>query len=115
MNADPIFLNAGSVAQSPLPSNPFVGLRPFESEESVLFFGRDQQIVELMRQLHRTHFLAVVGSSGCGKSSLIRAGLIPTLKAGLLVERHERWEGRDRWPVVAAKKRGGARRKKAGG
>src|SRR4051794_37354803 len=69
-----------------LPDNPFVGLRPYKSEESVLFFGRHKQIVELLQQLHRTRFLAVVGSSGCGKSSLIRAGLIPKLKAGFLVE-----------------------------
>jgi energy-coupling factor transporter ATP-binding protein EcfA2 len=106
MSSDAIFLNAGFVtgttdlplgAQSVLPSNPFVGLRPFESEESILFFGRDKQIIELMQQLHRTRFLAVVGSSGCGKSSLIRAGLIPKLKAGFLIER------RDVWNVVITK------------
>ena len=75
-----------------LPSNPFVGLRPFESDESLLFFGRDKQIGELLQQLHRTQFVAVVGSSGCGKSSLIRAGLIPKLKAGFLVERRDHWQ-----------------------
>ncbi len=72
-------------------SNPFVGLRPFRTEESLLFFGRNEQTVELLQQLHRTRFLAVVGSSGCGKSSLIRAGLIPKLKAGFLVEDRDRW------------------------
>ncbi len=76
----------------PLPfANPFVGLRPFKTEESQLFFGRDEQIIELLSQLHRTRFLAVVGSSGCGKSSLIRAGLIPKLKAGFLVEDRDLW------------------------
>jgi ABC-type cobalamin/Fe3+-siderophores transport system ATPase subunit len=74
-----------------LPSNPFVGLRPFESEESLLFFGRDKQIKQLLQQLHRTHFVAVVGSSGCGKSSLIRAGVIPPLKGGFLVDNRDRW------------------------
>jgi hypothetical protein len=74
-----------------LPENPFVGLRPFRSEEALLFFGRRQQTAELMDRLHRTRFLAVVGSSGCGKSSLIRAGLIPRLKAGFLVENRDRW------------------------
>src|ERR1041384_2849325 len=73
------------------PANPFVGLRPFESTESLLFFGRREQTIELLKQLHRTHFLAVVGSSGCGKSSLIRAGLIPKLKAGFVTERRVRW------------------------
>src|SRR5215510_8531573 len=71
--------------------NPFVGLRPFTAAESILFFGRRQQTVELMEQLHRTHFIAVVGSSGCGKSSLIRAGLIPKLKAGFLAEERDQW------------------------
>jgi len=65
-----------------LPGNPFVGLRPFRSTESLLFFGRRQQTTELLERLYGTHFLGVVGSSGCGKSSLIRAGLIPRLTAG---------------------------------
>ena len=74
-----------------MPANPFVGLRPFESDESFLFFGRDKQILTLVQQLQSKHFLAVVGSSGCGKSSLIRAGLIPKLKAGFLIERRDHW------------------------
>jgi excinuclease UvrABC ATPase subunit len=59
--------------------NPFVGLRPFENDESLLFFGRQAQTLELLQRLHNHHFVAVVGSSGSGKSSLIRAGLIPAL------------------------------------
>jgi tetratricopeptide (TPR) repeat protein/energy-coupling factor transporter ATP-binding protein EcfA2 len=81
----------------PMPNNPFVGLRPFESEEAELFFGRTEQTTELLQRLHRTRFLAVVGSSGCGKSSLVRAGLIPQLKAGMLVG------DRDRWFIAAMK------------
>ena len=80
-----------------IPTNPFVGLRPFQSAEGLLFFGRREQTIELEQQLHKTHFLAVVGSSGCGKSSLIRAGLIPNLKAGFLVEE------RDQWHIVTTK------------
>lgn len=76
---------------SELPPNPFVGLRPFESHEGLLFFGRREQTVSLMQQLHHTSFLAVVGSSGCGKSSLIRAGLIPKLKAGFLAGERDNW------------------------
>jgi WD40 repeat protein len=72
-------------------SNPFVGLRPFNSDEALLFFGRDEQTVELLRRLHRDHFIGVVGSSGCGKSSLIRAGLIPKLRAGFLTEDRDQW------------------------
>ncbi|CAN5478564.1 hypothetical protein BH10BAC2_BH10BAC2_22770 [soil metagenome] len=72
-------------------SNPFVGLRPFESDEGLLFFGRQEQTMELLQRLHQYHFVAIVGSSGCGKSSLIRAGLIPRLKAGYLVNERDRW------------------------
>lgn len=78
-------------AASSFPANPFVGLRPFDTDEALLFFGRREQTIELLQQLHRTRFLAVVGSSGCGKSSLIRAGLIPQLKAGFLVEDRDDW------------------------
>ena len=74
-----------------LPPHPFVGLRPFNEDEALLFFGRIEQTIDLLQQLHRTHFVAIVGSSGCGKSSLVRAGLIPKLKAGFMVEDCDRW------------------------
>jgi Skp family chaperone for outer membrane proteins len=72
-------------------TNPYVGLKPFDTEDSLFFFGRKQQTAELLKKLHQTRFLAVVGTSGCGKSSLIRAGLIPYLKAGFLVEDRDQW------------------------
>lgn len=72
-------------------TNPYVGLRPFEMDESLLFFGRNEQTMELLQRLHQHHFVAVVGSSGCGKSSLLRAGLIPSLKAGYLVDDSDHW------------------------
>lgn len=59
--------------------NPFPGIRNFEPDESKLFFGREKLIDELINQLSAKHFLAVIGSSGSGKSSLIRAGVIPRL------------------------------------
>ncbi|WP_133513001.1 hypothetical protein [Candidatus Thiosymbion oneisti] len=71
--------------------NPFVGLRPFERADSLYYFGRDAQIQALLTSLHQSRFLALVGSSGCGKSSLIRAGLIPALEAGFLVQDRDRW------------------------
>ncbi|MCB2264430.1 MAG: hypothetical protein LGR52_16055, partial [Candidatus Thiosymbion ectosymbiont of Robbea hypermnestra] len=71
--------------------NPFVGLRPFERADSLYYFGRDTQVQSLLTSLHQSRFLAVVGSSGCGKSSLIRAGLIPALEAGFLVQDRDRW------------------------
>jgi hypothetical protein len=57
----------------------------------MLFFGRRRQTVDMLERLHWGRFLAVVGSSGCGKSSLVRAGLIPSLKAGFLVEERDHW------------------------
>lgn len=65
-------------------TKPFVGLRPFETFESEVFFGREEQTQRLLNKLHDTNFVAVVGSSGSGKSSLVKAGLIPALKAGFL-------------------------------
>ena len=64
--------------------NPFPGLRPFRSDESYLFFGREGQGDELLGRLRSTRFLAVVGSSGSGKSSLVNAGLLPALHAGFM-------------------------------
>jgi tetratricopeptide (TPR) repeat protein len=64
--------------------NPFPGLRPFETDEYRLFFGREGQADELLTRLQRTRFLAVVGTSGSGKSSLIRAGLMPALRGGMM-------------------------------
>ncbi len=60
---------------------PFPGLRPFEAEQAHLFFGRDEQTDELLGRLGRHRFVAVVGSSGSGKSSLVRAGLLPASPA----------------------------------
>jgi WD40 repeat protein len=71
--------------------NPFPGLRPFESSESHLFFGRDEQVDELLIRFQRLRFLGVVGTSGCGKSSLIRAGLLPALYRGCLATSGSRW------------------------
>src|SRR4051812_36594809 len=71
--------------------NPFPGLRPFEPDETHLFFGRDGQSEELIRRLKRTRFLAVVGTSGSGKSSLVRAGLLPALQGGLMTSAGSDW------------------------
>ena len=77
--------------------NPYPGLRPFEIQEAHLFFGRDQQIGELVARLQRSRFVAVVGVSGSGKSSLVRAGLIPALG------RTQIGAGGARWRIVVTR------------
>src|SRR5687768_7857519 len=72
-------------------TNPFPGLRPFESTEDHLFFGRDGQSDELLRRLRRSRFLAVLGTSGSGKSSLVRAGMLPSLYGGLMTDAGSSW------------------------
>ncbi|HJU56868.1 MAG TPA: tetratricopeptide repeat protein [Pyrinomonadaceae bacterium] len=71
--------------------NPFPGLRPFNSSETHLFFGRDGQSTELLKRLKRNRFLAVVGTSGSGKSSLVRAGLLPALQGGMMASAGSDW------------------------
>jgi hypothetical protein len=71
--------------------NPFPGLRPFESDEDHLFFGRERQIDELLRRLRLCRFVAVVGTSGSGKSSLVRSGLIPALQSGFMAKAGSSW------------------------
>jgi hypothetical protein len=70
---------------------PYPGLRPFDLKDSFLFFGREQHTQELLDRLSRNRFLAVVGTSGSGKSSLVRAGLMPALFRGYLVGASSRW------------------------
>ncbi len=60
------------------PRSPYIGLRKFEVRDRDLFFGRDRSIAVLQERL-QDHFLLVLGASGSGKSSLIRAGLIAKL------------------------------------
>ena len=73
------------------PSRPFPGLRPYESRDHEWFFGREDQTLSLYRLLDRGRLLAVVGSSGSGKSSLVKAGLLPVLAAETAAEGGPRW------------------------
>ncbi|MBX3616565.1 ATP-binding protein [Nitrosomonas sp.] len=74
-------------------SAPYVGLRPFEEEEALLFFGRETHVHDVLAKLgHQQRFIAVIGASGSGKSSLIRAGLIPALHRGSLASVGYRWQ-----------------------
>lgn len=63
-------------------SNPFPGLRPFRMEESHLFFGRSNQVNEVLTKLAGNRFVAIVGKSGIGKSSFVNCGILPKLQKG---------------------------------
>ena len=63
---------------------PYRGLQPFREEDARFFCGREAAVQELVTAVERQPFVALVGSSGSGKSSVIRAGLIPALRAGAL-------------------------------
>src|ERR1700746_2051828 len=71
-------------------TNPYPGLRPFEQNDRL--FGRDEQVDELIRILKAERFAAVTGVSGSGKSSLIRAGVVPALIRGFLPIAQKVWK-----------------------
>ena len=75
-------------------ANPFKGLRAFGTNDAGTFFGRDALVAELLRKIgNDQRLISVVGASGSGKSSVIRAGLIPALAKGAT-------EGSDGWLVA---------------
>ena len=98
-------LEAWVLAQDPridgsarLPArNPYKGLRPFGEADAGDFFGREDLVERLLERLGQVaragRLLFVVGPSGSGKSSVVRAGLIPALRAGRL-------PGSERWPIA---------------
>ncbi|MDF1816656.1 MAG: toll/interleukin-1 receptor domain-containing protein, partial [Verrucomicrobiales bacterium] len=70
---------------------PYMGLDAFHAEQADLYFGREADVQWLVKELKETRFLAIVGASGSGKSSLARAGLVPVLA-------EQEWSSH--WPVV---------------
>jgi len=60
--------------------NPYQGLESFDEKRSELFFGRTEQVKKLKRRVEKYPFIVVLGASGSGKSSLVKAGLIPQLR-----------------------------------
>ncbi len=74
--------------------NPFKGLRPFQEDDAADFFGRDRLVSEVLRQItDGERLIALVGPSGSGKSSAVRAGLIPGIRKGAV-------PGSDQWRVA---------------
>ena len=86
--------------EAPIPGiAPFKGLQYFEEEDTELFFGREFLTAKLVNRLKDARFLSVIiGASGSGKSSLVRAGLIPALRKGhALLDGTKPPKGSARW------------------
>lgn len=66
-------------SQEFIESSPYKGLKTFESDDQDIFFGRSQFITSLVDQLEKSNLVLLLGASGSGKSSVVRAGLIPWL------------------------------------
>jgi DNA-binding SARP family transcriptional activator/WD40 repeat protein len=80
------------VARSERAVCPYKGLARFEAADAPFFFGRERLVGALVSRLAVDRFVGVVGASGSGKSSLVRAGLLPALATGAL-------PGSEAWPV----------------
>ncbi len=75
--------------------NPYKGLRPFAEGDASDFFGRDELVARLIDRLRSgERFLALVGPSGSGKSSVVAAGMVPLIRAGVIA-------GSQHWAVVS--------------
>ena len=72
---------------------PYRGLAAFQPDDADRFFGRGELVADLVQRIERDRILFVVGPSGSGKSSLVRAGLIPAIRSGAI-------PGSERWAVA---------------
>jgi len=73
---------------------PYRGLDAFGEEDARFYVGREAETADALERLRTSRFLAVLGASGNGKSSLVRAGIVPALRTGAL-------PGSERWPIAA--------------
>lgn len=98
-------MTLGSTDTRPL--KPYPGLRPFEQDEWTIFFGREKLIREVIVLMYDHRLVVVHGASGSGKSSLIKAGVLPSL------ELEHRLDG-SRWRIATLKPSEGPLRRLAG-
>ncbi|MFC4531757.1 hypothetical protein [Sphaerisporangium dianthi] len=91
--ADELARQDGDEPAGPAGDAPYRGLATFGPEHADLFFGRERLVADLCARLGAAPLLAVFGASGAGKSSVLRAGLLPAVAAGAVA-------GGEHWPVV---------------
>ncbi|MFK8183956.1 MAG: caspase family protein [Phormidesmis sp.] len=77
---------------------PYQGLRAFGEADAAFFFGREALVQRLLQAVNHRSFLAVVGASGSGKSSVVQAGLMAQLKQGKRIPGSDRWHIRSMRP-----------------
>ncbi len=77
----------GNTLQLQIDESPYAGLSSFQENDSAKFFGRNKEIAAMVTRIRDRPLMAVVGPSGIGKSSFVRAGLVPALKRS-----GEQWE-----------------------
>src|SRR5213075_2085245 len=74
------FLPGRRAVELQLDESPYAGLASFQESDADKFFGRNREIAEMVMQIRDRPLMAITGSSGIGKSSFVRAGVIPALK-----------------------------------
>ncbi|HEX6014882.1 MAG TPA: ATP-binding protein [Geminicoccaceae bacterium] len=83
-----------------LVAQPFMGLEAFEAKDAALFFGRRAETQALVDRLRTTNLVLVTGDSGSGKTSLVKAGLVPAVREGGLADPLGRRPEPGQWHVV---------------
>ena len=77
---EPFLPGRNRVQELQIDESPYAGLSSFQETDAGKFFGRNREIAAMMTRIRDRAMMAVVGSSGVGKSSFVRAGLVPALK-----------------------------------
>ena len=67
--------------------HPWLGLASFTEETRAYFYGREEEVAELCRRVQRKQLTILFGQSGLGKTSILRAGIVPTLTNALAARR----------------------------
>ncbi|HMG24399.1 MAG TPA: protein kinase [Kofleriaceae bacterium] len=80
LSALEMFLPGRRTVALQIDESPYVGLSSFQEKNAGTFFGRNREIAAMVTRIRDRPLMAVVGSSGVGKSSFVRAGLVPALK-----------------------------------
>ena len=98
-------LGQDAAGTAKLEAEPFFGLKAIDEDRAHLFFGRERETDALVQLLYREPLVMVTGDSGSGKSSLVRAGLVPRWRGGALAQAMGERPGDTIWHVVQTQPR----------